>query len=86
LLGKSEIDFGEKRVTVDMSLADIAARMGIEGDSTPGHGPESPVRVLNPAEGTLESEETPALQENSSMALTAAGRRGMPLGEEGQIL
>ena len=28
LLGKSELDFGERRVNVDVSLADIAARVG----------------------------------------------------------
>ena len=31
LMGKSEADFIDKVLTVDMSLADIAARMGIEG-------------------------------------------------------
>ncbi len=34
LLGKSELDFGERRVNTDLTLADIAARVGVEEPKT----------------------------------------------------
>jgi hypothetical protein len=36
LLGKSEIDFVEKRIEASVSLADIAARVGIDASETVG--------------------------------------------------
>lgn len=35
LLGKSELDFGERRVNTELTLADIAARAGVETKELP---------------------------------------------------
>ena len=54
LLGKSELDFGERHVNVDMSLADIAARMGIDEPETPIEQPSLSSGPHGPSEGTDE--------------------------------
>ena len=54
LLGKSEADFIDKILTADMSLADIAARMGIDEPETPIEQPSLSSGTHGPSEGTDE--------------------------------
>ena len=55
LLGKSEADFTDRIVSVDMSLADIAARMGISDETDALGSPVSP--ELTPRDTILPSKQ-----------------------------